>query len=147
VYDTLSEGAAVERMLRILAVEPPSRKRVYVLIGNEPIATCYERAGKVIDWGGEPFCQPFIPLNALRRDQLKTAYDWTVPLLKDFAQYFNRYLWRTVSLRAYTNRKRESPPFALLLPPCDDDLDVDTPSDMNPLTESYSRSNSHRNSK
>lgn len=114
-YDTLSEGTEVERMMRILAAEPPRRKQVYVLIGNEPIAACYERACKVIEWGGEPFCQPFIPLNALTRQHLKIAYDWTAPLLKDFARYFNRHLWRAVSLRDYTNRKGEPPPFASLL--------------------------------
>jgi|SRR5581483_6033841 len=116
-YDTLSEGAAIERMLKILAVEPSRRKQVYVLIGNEPIAACYERARKVIEWGGEPFCQPFMPLNALHRQQRKIAYDWTSTLLTDFARYFNRHLWRSVSLHDYTNRKREPPPFAALLPP------------------------------
>ena len=54
-YDTLSEGVEVERMMRILAAEPPRRKQVYVLIGNEPIAACYERACQVIAWHGEPF--------------------------------------------------------------------------------------------
>jgi pyruvate-formate lyase-activating enzyme len=115
-YDTLSEGTAVERMLHLLAAEPPRKKQVYVLIGNEPIAACYERACKVIEWGGEPFCQPFIPLNTLSRQQRKIAYDWTPSLLTDFARYFNRHLWRSVSLRDYTNRKREVPPFAALLP-------------------------------
>ena len=128
-YDTLSECAAVERMLRILATEPPSRKRVYVLIGNEPIAACYERACKVIEWHGEPFCQPFIPLNALSRYQVKIAYDWTPSLLKDFARYFNRYLWRTISLRDYTNRKRELPPFASLIPRGDETIDTRTSSE------------------
>ena len=108
---------------------PPRRKQVYVLIGNEPIAACYERACKVIEWQGEPFCQPFIPLNALSRHHLKIAYDWTASLLKDFARYFNRYLWRTVSLRDYTNRKRERPPFASLIPTGNDAIDTGTSSE------------------
>ena len=32
----------VKRMMSILKEEPPSKKRVYYLIGNEPIHTCIE---------------------------------------------------------------------------------------------------------
>ena len=118
-FDTLSEEAEVKRMMHVLREERAKRKQVYVLIGNEPIAACYERACKVLEWGGEPFCQPFMPLNALERNHLKIAHDWTAQLLKDFARYFNRHLWRSVSLRDYTNRKGQPPPFASLTLTCD----------------------------
>lgn len=113
-FDTISEEAAVARMMHILRRERPKRKQVYVLIGNEPIAACYHRAQQVIAWGGEPFCQPFIALNALRRIP-KVAYDWTPSLLQDFARYFNRHLWRTVALADYRPRHAEPPSFASVL--------------------------------
>jgi pyruvate-formate lyase-activating enzyme len=113
-FDTISEEAEVGRMMRILHRESPKRKQVYVLIGNEPIAACHHRAQQVISWGGEPFCQPFIALNALRRIP-KVAYDWTPTLLQDFARYFNRHVWRTVSLHEYRPRRAQPPPFAAVL--------------------------------
>ncbi len=109
-FDTLSESPQVERMMSILKEESPRRKRVYVLIGNEPIAQCYERAQKVIEWGGEPCVQPMIPLNALRRDDLKIAYDWDFQNLKDFQRYYYRYLWRSdIPIWQYSNRQGEKP--------------------------------------
>jgi len=117
----MSEERDVQRMMHLLRHESPKRKQVYVLIGIEPIVACYERARKVIAWGGEPFCQPFIPLNALARTQLKIAYDWTAPLLKDFARYFNRHLWRSLSLRDYCPRKGHPPSFVHVLPAVEED--------------------------
>lgn len=111
-YDDLGETEDVRRMMEILKDVSPRKKRVYVLIGNEPFSACYERAQKVIEWGGEPYCQPLMPLNALSRDTLTIRYDWTVQRLKDFARYYNRpALWRTISLREYSNRAGETPPF------------------------------------
>jgi len=113
-FDTTSEEPQVQRMMNILRDESPKRKQVYVLIGNEPIAACYERAQKVIEWGGEPYVQPMIPLNALSRDQLKIAYDWDWQKLKDMQRYYNRHLWRYFPLSQYSNRKKESPMFSNL---------------------------------
>jgi hypothetical protein len=110
--DTSSELAYVQQMMTVLAGEAPRRKQVYVLIGNEPIAACYERARKVIEWGGEPYCQPVMPLNALSRDQVMVRHDWTLQLLRDFARFFNRHLWRTLELRDYLPRLAERAPFA-----------------------------------
>ena len=110
-FDVTSEEPQVRRMMDILSGESPKRKQVYVLIGNEPIAACYERAQKVIEWGGEPYIQPLIPLNALRRDDLKIAYDWTFQKLKGFQRYYNRHLWRYFPLTKYANRKNEAPAF------------------------------------
>lgn len=110
--DTASEAPFVERMMAILRGERARRKQVYVLIGNEPLASCYERARKVIEWGGEPYCQPVMPLNALSRDQLMVRHDWTFTRLRDFARFFNRHLWRSLDLREYLPRLAEPRPFA-----------------------------------
>jgi pyruvate-formate lyase-activating enzyme len=112
--DETRELEDVGRMMDILKAEPASKKRVYVLIGNEPIQACYERAQKVIEWGGEPYVQPIMPLNALSRDDLKVRHDWTKQKLKDFARFYNRWIWRSVSLQTYRPRKHESPLFATL---------------------------------
>lgn len=110
-FDTTTEEPQVKRMMDILKSESPKRKQVYVLIGNEPIASCYERAQKVIEWGGEPYIQPLLPLNALSRDALKISYDWTWQQLKDMQRYYNRHLWRYIPLSEYVNRKGEKPVF------------------------------------
>lgn len=111
-FDEQREAADVERMMQILRTENSKRKRVYVLIGNEPIASCYERAMKILEWGGEPYCQPVMPLNALDREHLIVRHDWTHQRLKDFARYFNRFLWKYTPLNEYNNRKFSPPPFA-----------------------------------
>lgn len=114
-FDTTDEELFVRPMMKILRDVSASRKRVYCLIGNEPFEQCYARAQKIIDWGGEPFVQPMMPLNALNRDNKKIAYDWTHRKLKDFARYYNRWLWRSMSLTEYKSRKNEQPVFAGVL--------------------------------
>lgn len=111
-FDTTSEEPQVRRMMSVLKGVSVKRKQVYVLIGNEPMAACFERAQKVIEWGGEPYVQSLLPLNALSRDHLKIAYDWTWQHLKDMQRYYNRHLWRYVPLNEYSNRKKERPAFA-----------------------------------
>lgn len=108
-FDTTSEEPQVKRMMEILKGESPKRKQVYVLIGNEPIEACYERACKVIEWGGEPYVQPVMPLNALSRNDLKVNYDWDWQGLKDMQRFYNRHLWRTFKLNEYKPRKNELP--------------------------------------
>lgn len=112
--DEMRELEDVRRMMAILKDEKSKRKRVYVLIGNEPIEACYERALKVLEWGGEPYCQPLLPLNYLG-GPIRARHDWTEQLLRDFARYFNRFLWKYVPLSEYSNRKGETPPFARIL--------------------------------
>ena len=115
-FDETREEADVRRMMMILRDEPKSHKRVYVLIGNEPIAACYERAQKVIAWGGEPFCQFVLPLNWLGDPAaIRPRHDWTWQRGRDFARYYNRFIWRYVPLTEYSNRVGERPPFADLL--------------------------------
>ncbi|HLW51258.1 MAG TPA: hypothetical protein VKW06_00315 [Candidatus Angelobacter sp.] len=111
-YDYLPEKRDVARMMKILHAEPRKKKRVYVLIGNEPMEACYERAIQVVEWGGEPFCQPVLPLNALSKDAFTIRYDWTKQRLIDFARYFNRFLWKYAPLTEYRSRQHEPAPFA-----------------------------------
>jgi hypothetical protein len=99
-YDDMAETNEVRQMMRILELEPYGKKRVYVLVGNEPFEQCHERTRKVIEWGGEPFVQPFIPLNSLdKRPSIR--HDWTEEKLKDFARYNNRFLWRYMDFSQY----------------------------------------------
>lgn len=109
--DDMAELEDVRRMMAILLPERRQKKRTYVLIGNEPMASCYERAQKVLEWGGEPYCQPVISLNALTH-QPRVRFDWTEQGLRDFARYYNRHLWKYTPLHEYNNRKSEPPPFA-----------------------------------
>jgi len=113
--DEIGELEDVRRMMAILEDEPASSKRVYVLIGNEPIASCHERILKVIEWGGEPHCQPIMALNTLeKRPQVR--HDWTEQKLYDMARWANRWLWRTKPLSEYKPRKQEQPIFAEVTP-------------------------------
>lgn len=106
-FDTTDEEPQVKQMMEILKEEKPYRKRVYVLIGNEPIEQCLARARKVIEWGGEPYCQPIMKLNVLSRDDLWIRYGWTHQKLKDVARYFNKFIWRSVPLHEYKPRQHE----------------------------------------
>ncbi|MGD8188546.1 hypothetical protein ACQCN2_00965 [Brevibacillus ginsengisoli] len=109
-FDEVKEEQAVFDMMQILNGVASSKKRVYVLIGNEPMEACYERLLKVVEWGGEPYCQPVLQLNYLG-GPIKTHHDWTEQRLRDFARYANRFLWKYMSLSEYNNRKNEPPPF------------------------------------
>jgi hypothetical protein len=110
-FDEISETAEVERMMKILAPARSRLKQIYVLVGNEPIDQCYERARKVIEWGGEPYCQPVTALNSLTKTPM-IRHDWTLEKLRDFCRYFNRHLWRSMPLQAYRPRVEKARPFA-----------------------------------
>ena len=116
--DEMRELADVERMMHILKDVPRSRKRVYCLVGNEPIEMCYERAQKIIEWGGEPHCQFVLPLNWLGDpEKVKIRYDWqSYRQGKDFCRYFNTWGWRSYPIWEYEPRKHEPRPFAHLKP-------------------------------
>lgn len=102
--DEIGELDEVKRMMKILKDEPANKKRVYVLLGNEPIETCYERVMKVIEYGGEPHCQPIMALNTLEKKPM-VKYDWTEQKLKDMARWANRWIWRKVPWSEYRPRK------------------------------------------
>ncbi len=116
--DEMRELEDVRRMMSILKDVAKSRKRVYCLIGNEPIASCYERAMKIIEWGGEPFCQFILPLNWLGDpSKVRLRHDWqSYEQGRDFCRYFNRFLWRYCEIWKYNNRQGEQPPFRMLAP-------------------------------
>lgn len=99
-YDDQAERPFVERVMRMLKAEPARRKRVYCLIGNEPVASCVERIKEVIAWGGEPHAQPFIKLNALQKKP-HVRFDWTAQKLTDVARWANRFGWRYTDLEGY----------------------------------------------
>lgn len=104
-YDEMKERAQVENMIRILKDEPAGKKRVYVLIGNEPFEQCFERVQSVIEWGCEPHVQPMIPLGALTKTPV-VQYDWNLQKLKDLARWANRWIWRTVKFADYGKQVR-----------------------------------------
>lgn len=109
--DEMRELEDVQRMMAILKDEPANKKRVYVLIGNEPIAACYERIMKVIEWGGEPHCQPLMALNTLVKKPI-VRHDWTERRLMDMARWANRWVWRSVPIYEYRPYQNEKPTFA-----------------------------------
>lgn len=99
-YDEQRERAEVERVMQMLKREPAKKKRVYVLIGNEPVASCLDRLNEVIAWGGEPHAQPYIKLNSLeKRPQIR--FDWNEQLLRDMARWANRRYWRCTKFSGY----------------------------------------------
>jgi hypothetical protein len=103
-FDEMGEAEDVRRVMDILKDEPANKKRVYVLIGNEPTDTCLERINKVIEWGGEPHVQPFMALNTLEKKPM-VRYDWTEQKLRDMARWANRWLWRKMTFDEYKPRK------------------------------------------
>lgn len=102
-FDEMVEAEDVKRMMGILKGVPASSKRVYVLLGNEPMEQCHERITKVIEWGGEPHCQPMMALNTLVKKPM-IKYDWTEQKLKDMARWANRWLWRKMTFDDYKPR-------------------------------------------
>lgn len=102
-YDETKEGQEVHVVTQILKDVPASKKRVYVLIGNEPFEECYRRIMQVIEWDCEPHVQPLIALNSLVRRPI-VRFDWTEQKLKDLARWANRWIWRTVKLEDYKRR-------------------------------------------
>lgn len=114
-FDEQRERPEVEAMMTLLKDEKPRKKQVYVLVGNEPIASCYDRALKVIGWGGEPHCQFVLPLNWLGDPAaIRPRHDWSYQLGKDFCRYFNGHIWRSVPIEAYKPRVNEAEPFNFL---------------------------------
>lgn len=99
-YDTLSEGQEVRAVMRMLKDEPAKRKRVYVLIGNEPKADCMSRIQAVIDNGCEPHVQPYLKLVAMDREP-QSRFDWTGQEQKNVARWANGFLWKQMPFSEY----------------------------------------------
>ncbi len=106
-FDDEPEREDVRRVMHMLRDEAPKRKRVYVLIGNEPFAACMDRLQQVIAWGGEPHAQPYIKLNALER-RPHVRFDWTPQLLADVTRWANRRAWRKTDFAGYQHWARTS---------------------------------------
>ncbi len=94
-YDDTPERKYVKPVMDMLRDVSPGRKRVYVLIGNEPYEECLKRINEVIKWGGEPHVQPLMRLNALHKIPW-VRFDWTARKLKNVARWANRHIWRSV---------------------------------------------------
>lgn len=106
-YDDLEERAEVRQVMRMLEALPPRKKRVYVLIGNEPFEACMRRIREVLEWGGEPHVQPLMKLNALEKEYW-VRHDWTREKLRDVARWANRRIWRYVSFAHYAGSVKSS---------------------------------------
>lgn len=118
-YDDAAERPYVDGVMQMLRAEPAKRKRVYVLIGNEPFAACMQRIQEVIAWGGEPHVQPYMKLNALER-RPHVRFDWTEQRLRDVARWANGFVWRSAPFADYdrsinNSRKRDSDEGLLLV--------------------------------
>lgn len=107
-YDEIGEGKDVRRVMRMLADEPQKRKRVYVLIGNEPFADCMTRIQEVLDHGCEPHVQPFMKLNALERKPYP-RHDWNRQLLSDVARWANGWVWKKAPFSEYKRAQKTAP--------------------------------------
>jgi hypothetical protein len=99
-YDETKEENYVYRMTQLLKDIPGSKKRIYVLIGNEPFEDCYRRVMQVIQWGCEPHVQPMIPNNALTKIPI-VNFDWTERKLIDLSRWSNRFIWRKTKYEDY----------------------------------------------
>jgi hypothetical protein len=108
-FDETKEREDVHSVMRMLKNEPAKKKRVYVLIGNEPFDECMQRIREVIEMGCEPHVQPLMKLNARERTPW-VRYDWTEQRLKDVARWANAFVWRSVPFDQYDrtfNKSRE----------------------------------------
>jgi hypothetical protein len=113
-YDETRERADVERVMRMLrrAGVRPRRIQVYTLVGNEPFASCKQRVDEVVAWGGEPYAQPYIKLNALEK-RPHVRFDWTEGKLKRFQRWCNYsrrsgVTWEEYNASVKTSRRDDS---------------------------------------
>lgn len=106
-YDDLQEREEVRQVMLMLKALPAKRKRVYVLIGNEPMEACLGRIREVIEWGGEPHVQPLMKLNALEKEHW-IRFDWSTQKLTDMARWANRRIWRYAPFADYGRSVKSS---------------------------------------
>lgn len=103
-YDESAEGDDVRRAIAMLRARGvPSRKiQVYVLTGNEPFSECMGRILQVIEWGGEPYTQPVLKLNAPTKEPW-VRFDWTARKLRQVQRWTNApvKIWRKVPFADY----------------------------------------------
>lgn len=107
-YDETKERGQVLAVMEMLKDEPPKRKRVYVLIGNEPFDDCMRRITETIEHGCEPHVQPLMKLNALSREPW-VRFDWTAQRLRDVARWANGRVWRKAPFEEYDRHRKTAP--------------------------------------
>jgi hypothetical protein len=111
-YDDLAERECLRECMAILRWNGVGARniQIYTLLGNEPYDACMQRVREVIEWGGEPFCQPLMKLIALTRDP-HVKHDWTAKKLRAVARWANNHMWRKDAKRFedYDPRVRRSP--------------------------------------
>lgn len=108
-YDETKERSEVLAVMNMLKDEPQKRKRVYVLIGNEPFVECMARIQEVIDNGCEPHVQPYLKLTALYREP-HVRHDWTMQKLKDVARWANGFVWKRAPFSEYDRHRKNVAP-------------------------------------
>ena len=109
--DDVDDAPHAWRVLEMLRDRVPvaRKKRVYVLIGNEPVEACMERVLRVIELGAEPHVQPLMKLNAPTKTPW-VRHDWTLQRLRAVARWANWRLWRYVTFDDYEKQGRVRPP-------------------------------------
>lgn len=110
-YDDALEGGCVRRVMEMLRAKlvSPRKIQVYVMIGHEPFDDCMERVERVIDWGGEPYVQPFMKLNALEK-RPHVRFDWTERRLRQVQRWVNGRFWRYTDFAGYDASAKSSRP-------------------------------------
>ena len=109
-FDETGEREEVREMLKILKDEPASKKRVYVLVGNEPFEDCMKRIYEVIEWGGEPHVQALVRhTSRQKRPYIKRGYGWDLQSLIDVPRWANRWVWRKCTFDEYRRSYRARP--------------------------------------
>ncbi len=106
-YDDMAERDDVRRVMAMLRAISPRKKQVYTLIGNEPLAACMQRISEVIAWGGEPYAQPFMKLNALEK-RPHPRFDWTPGLLSKVQRWVNGRYWKYTPFDGYDASARSA---------------------------------------
>ena len=66
-----------------------------------------DRIKRVIAWGGEPYSQPVMKLNALEKKPM-VRFDWTHQRLKDVSRWVNRWLWKYTAFEGYAGSVKSS---------------------------------------
>ena len=66
------------------------------------------RIRQVIGWGGEPYVQPYMKLNALvQRPHVR--FDWTEARLKAVQRWVNGRFWRYTDFNGYNSSAKSVP--------------------------------------
>lgn len=110
-YDDMKEREDVRRMMELLKARGVGARKiqVYCLIGNEPPAECHQRIREIIEWGGEPYVQRYMKLNALEKTPwIRANLGWSEQSLRNMARWANRRIWRYAPLHEYDGNAKTS---------------------------------------